>query len=147
MTEETNLETSGREALIRGGSATAAMALALVALADFLFWAPEPGLNLFAYGVAVAAGIVLLAIRWLPVRTTAIALGVCLVAALPLLETPSVPGLLLAAGGLALVALTVSSLLPRSFEDGRVPSCASGWWRRCYWLRMPWVALGESRGR
>jgi hypothetical protein len=100
------------DATLRRASRAATVLLALVTLGDFLIFGHAPGLNLFAYAVAIAMGLLVLFIGLLPARPTAIALSLALVASAPLLETPSLLGILLAALGLAMLALVLAGLAP-----------------------------------
>ncbi|PDT80158.1 DUF4173 domain-containing protein [Sinorhizobium sp. BJ1] len=93
-------------------SASAVVGLALVALADALFYQQPLGVNAFVYAMAVTAGILFS----VPRPATAKVLLLCavsLIASAPLLEAPSFLGCLNSACGLALVALAQSKLVPQ----------------------------------
>ena len=91
-----------------------AVLLGLVALADFLIFGQEPGINLFLFALAVCAGILLPAMRGLAPSTAALLLGLSLLASAPLLETPSAMGFTLCLTALMSVALVSGKLMPRS---------------------------------
>lgn len=86
--------------------------LAVVALADFLLFGQEPGINLFAFAVAVTIGILLPAIGSLGSRTACLLLGFSILASAPLLEAPSLLGALLSVCAAVFVALACSRLVP-----------------------------------
>lgn len=99
----------------RKTAALAAATALLVALGDLLLFDVEPGLNLFAFTLGIAA--VLTAFAAARPRNALLAFAAAMVLALPLLETPSLPGLLLAALGLATATLVGTALLPPRFEQ------------------------------
>jgi hypothetical protein len=82
---------------------------------DFLTFEQAPGLNLFAYAIAVAMGILCVGMGRLPARAVTIALGLSLVAAVPVLEAPTIVGVLLAMLGLAMLALASAGMVPVDF--------------------------------
>ncbi|TAT97462.1 DUF4173 domain-containing protein [Rhizobium ruizarguesonis] len=88
--------------------------LGLVALADFLIFGQEPGINLFLFALAVCAGILLPATKELSPSKAALLLGLSLLASAPLLETPSAMGFALCLTALMSVALVSGKLMPRS---------------------------------
>lgn len=94
-------------------NASAVVGLALVALADALFFQQPLGINAFLFAMAVAAGILVCGARRLTAAATVALVGVSFVAAAPLLEAPSLLGVLSSACGLALVALIRSRLVPQ----------------------------------
>ncbi|CAN7748697.1 DUF4153 domain-containing protein [Rhizobium leguminosarum] len=91
-----------------------AVLLGLVALADFLIFGQEPGINLFLFALAVCAGILLPATKELSPSKAALLLGLSLLASAPLLETPSAMGFALCLTALMSVALVSGKLMPRS---------------------------------
>ncbi|MGO6852756.1 DUF4173 domain-containing protein (plasmid) [Rhizobium leguminosarum] len=91
-----------------------AVLLGLVALADFLIFGQEPGINLFLFALAVCAGILLPATKELSPSKAALLLGLSLLASAPLLETPSAMGFALCLSALMSVALVSGKLMPRS---------------------------------
>lgn len=102
------------------GSKPAAVAIAtliLVALGDLLLFDADPGLNLFLYALALGAAVAVAAWWRGRRREAALAVVVAGLFALPLVETPSLPGLALAVLGLALAALIGGKLLPRRLEQ------------------------------
>ncbi|HEY4199854.1 MAG TPA: DUF4173 domain-containing protein [Devosiaceae bacterium] len=112
MTDMTDAGPEQNDIRLRRASRAATGTLALVALADFLLYGHAPGLNLFAYAVAIGMGILLLSIGKLPARPVAVGLAVALLAAAPLLEAPTPLGVVLALGGLAMLTLASSRFLP-----------------------------------
>ncbi|MEZ2131641.1 MULTISPECIES: DUF4173 domain-containing protein [unclassified Sinorhizobium] len=88
--------------------------LAVVALADFLLFGQEPGINLFAFAVAVTIGILLPAIGSLGSRMACLLLGFSILVSAPLLEAPSLLGALLSVCAAIFVALACSRLVPES---------------------------------
>ena len=87
--------------------------IALVALADLLLFGREPGLNLFLFANAIAAGMVLCSRKpqSLPKATGLLALALVLSA--PLLETTSWMGIALSLLGITCVSLAATGLFPR----------------------------------
>ncbi|MGO4139855.1 DUF4173 domain-containing protein, partial [Rhizobium brockwellii] len=71
---------------IRRYSGRITVLLGLVALADFLIFGQEPGINLFIFALAVCAGILLPATKELSPSKEALLLGLSLLASAPLLE-------------------------------------------------------------
>ncbi len=87
--------------------------IALVALADILLFDAAPGLNLFLFANAVAAGLLISSRRRQSnpkIGTFAI---LCLAASAPLVETASWMGITTGLLGLCLISLGVCGLLPR----------------------------------
>ena len=113
--EDLRDEREWREMWLRRANRAAAVTLALVALGDFLTFEQAPGLNLFAYTIAVAMGILCVGMGRLPARPVTFALALSLVAAVPLLEAPTIVGVLLAMLGLAMLALASAGLFPTDF--------------------------------
>ena len=87
--------------------------IALVALADLLLFGREPGLNLFLFANAIAAGMVLCSRKpqSLPKATGLLALALVLSA--PLLEITSWMGIALSLLGITCVSLAATGLFPR----------------------------------
>ena len=113
--EDLREEQQWREMWLRRANRAAAVTLALVALGDFLAFEQAPGLNLFAYAIAVAMGTLCVGMGRLPARPVAYALALSLIAAIPLLEAPTIVGVLLAMLGLAMLALASAGLFPADF--------------------------------
>ncbi|XKM38730.1 DUF4153 domain-containing protein (plasmid) [Rhizobium ruizarguesonis] len=90
-----------------------AVLLGLVALADFLIFDEMPGINLFHFALAVCAGILLSAAKKPSPLTAALLLGFSVLASAPLLEAPSLIGLILCLGALMSVALVSARFMPR----------------------------------
>ncbi|MEB2844422.1 DUF4173 domain-containing protein [Rhizobiales bacterium RZME27] len=93
--------------------------VAMIALADFLFFGQAPGLNLFLMPIALTAAVLLSASRQPHPVTSAAYLGVSVLAAAPLLEAPTVSGFILAMTAVILVSLANAKLLPKS--PGAIP--------------------------
>lgn len=89
--------------------------LALVILADVLFFQQPLGVNAFAFAMAVAAGILLADPRRLKASAVPGLSGLSFIAAAPLLEAPTLLGAVSASCGLILVALIRSKLIPARF--------------------------------
>lgn len=87
--------------------------LTLVAAADALFFQQPLGINMFLFSMAVTAGVLLSASKPLVLRPTVALAAIAFVASVPLLETPSLPGALFAAFGIAVAALARSRLMPQ----------------------------------
>ncbi|OWV78518.1 hypothetical protein ATY75_05955 [Rhizobium sp. N122] len=98
---------------IRRGSGRTVALLALVALADFLIFGQEFGINLFLFALAVCAGILLSARRRTRFSAAAFLLSFSVLASAPLMESPSLTGVSLCIGALMSVALISAGLLPR----------------------------------
>ncbi len=94
-----------------------AAGLALVIIADLLFWPHEPGLALFIFYLAIAAAILLLRGRKALTRPVLVATAVAIAGALPLIETPSWTGFLAATFGVTILALAAQNRLPRRITD------------------------------
>lgn len=89
------------------------LALALVALADFLFWQSGPGLSAFLFYLAVAAAILLTGKPGLaPTRPASAGALLAVFGALPFVEAPSLWALLSATFGVGMLALASNALLP-----------------------------------
>ncbi|WHO76870.1 DUF4173 domain-containing protein [Rhizobium sp. BT03] len=98
---------------IRRGSGRTVALLALVALADFLIFGQELGINLFLFSLALCAGILLSARKRARFSIAAFLLGLSVLASAPLMESPSLTGVALCLGALMSVALVSARLLPR----------------------------------
>ncbi|MGI2033291.1 DUF4153 domain-containing protein [Rhizobium panacihumi] len=109
----TNSETNAPRSPIHGKIRLSVL-VAMIALADFLFFAQAPGLNLFLMPIALTVAVLLSATR--PPRPIAAAayLGFSALAAAPLLEAPTLSGLILAMTAVILVALANAKLLPKT---------------------------------
>jgi len=95
--------------------------LLLVGLADCLILtAPSPGLGWFLFAVALALALAGGALARNRVRYALNAGAIVIVAALPLIETPSLPGLAVTTLALAIAALLAARLLPSAL--GRLPA-------------------------
>jgi hypothetical protein len=101
----------GREPLLIAG------ALALVALADVLLWQHRPGISLFIFYAAIAAGILIARGARPLTRPLGTGIAVALLGALLLIEAPSVPGLLSATFGAGVLALASRGALPAQLVD------------------------------
>jgi hypothetical protein len=112
MTETTMSVAPPRSLRLRNASRAIAATLALVGVVDLLLFRHEPGLSLAVLVAAVAAGIVLTATRPISSKSLAITIVVTVLAALPLIETPSLPGLFCALVALSVLSLTLSGRLP-----------------------------------
>ncbi|AIC31900.1 hypothetical protein IE4771_PE00677 (plasmid) [Rhizobium etli bv. mimosae str. IE4771] len=102
---------------IKRGSRRTLALLALVALADFLIFGQELGINLFLFALAVCAGILFSARRRPQFSMAASLLGSLVLASAPLVEAPSFTGLVLCLGALMSVALVCARLMPRRLTD------------------------------
>lgn len=91
--------------------------LGIVALADFLIFGQEPGINLFLFALAICACILFPAMKSLSPLTAALLLGFSILASAPLLETSSPMGFVLCLCALMSVALTCARLVPRSLTE------------------------------
>jgi hypothetical protein len=96
--------------------AAGGLLIALIAVADVLFYQHVPGISLAIFSFATTLAILALHPDKLGQVRTAVLFVVAVVAALPLVDTPSPTGLLSAMGGVALLALGISGNLPK-FED------------------------------
>ncbi|WP_027682985.1 DUF4153 domain-containing protein [Rhizobium leguminosarum] len=99
---------------LRRGSGRIAALLGLVALADFLIFGQQPGINLFLFALAVCVGILLSATKSPSPLMVALLLGFSVLASAPLLEAPSPIGFALCLGALMSVALVSGRLMPHS---------------------------------
>ncbi len=96
-------------------AAGAALA-AIIALGDFLFWRNEPGLGFFVFCFGLSLAIVAVhPQRWRDGQT-ALLFVTALVAAAPMIEAVSPVALVIALGGVGLLAIGISGQLP-AFED------------------------------
>ena len=97
---------------LRHAGRAIALTLALVALADVLLFRHALGLSLPLLVVATAFGIVLTATKPINAKSAALAAGLTVAAALPLVEGPSLMGVLCALLALSVLALKMSGRLP-----------------------------------
>lgn len=91
--------------------------IALLVLADLLFWQVAPGINLALFFAAAAIPVVWLRRGALHDRMLLIGCGVFVLSLLPLLEDESLTGFLCALFGISFLALAASRRLPRAYED------------------------------
>lgn len=91
--------------------------LFLVAVSDLLLFDAEPGINLFLVALVIAFAITAFAWRRGRIREGVLGFVTATVLALPLVEAPSLLGLLLAGLGLGLSALIAIRLLPGRLEQ------------------------------
>lgn len=94
--------------------------VALVVMADHLVLTATPGLGWFVFAMAVALAIAAMAFARGRTRASMLVLGLVAIAALPLVEAPSLPGLAVTALALGIAALLASRLLPSSL--GAIPA-------------------------
>ncbi|GLQ54103.1 DUF4153 domain-containing protein [Devosia nitrariae] len=112
MSQTENQDAIPAEQVPFGAATTVAFGVLAVAASDYLLFVQRPGINLFIWTLVVAACIVGSCGRSVgPQRLFWPAAGV-LVAALPLVEAPSLPGWLSALFGLSILALACGDLLP-----------------------------------
>jgi hypothetical protein len=110
---DTTISMPARPSLrLRHAGRAFAATLALIVIADALLFRHAPGLSLPILVVAIATGIVLSATRPITYKSLVIAIVVTAVAALPLIEAPSLPGLFCAMVALSVLSLTLSGRLP-----------------------------------
>jgi hypothetical protein len=93
---------------------------ALVVLADHLILTAMPGIGWFIVAVATGMLIAVMALMRGRQRAALLGLGGVTIAALPLIEAPSLPGLAVVALALGLAALLAARLLPAAL--GRLPA-------------------------
>lgn len=93
--------------------------VALVACADYLVLTATPGVGWFLLAVAVALVIAAMALARNRARAALLALGLVAIAALPMVEAPSLSGLAVSSLALGLAALLTARLLPSVL--GNVP--------------------------
>jgi hypothetical protein len=86
--------------------------LALVALADFLIFGQEAGINLFLFAPAVSIGVLLPALSRVSPLSTTLLFGLSVLASLPLAVAPSVAGILISILFVIFSALASSRLMP-----------------------------------
>ena len=98
---------------IKRGSGRTVTLLALVALADFLIFGQELGINLFLFALAVCAGILFSARRGPQFSMAAFLFGLLVLSSAPLVEAASLTGLVLCFCALMSVALVRARLMPR----------------------------------
>jgi hypothetical protein len=94
-----------------------AAALALVASADVLLWQHRPGISLFIFYAAIAAGILIARGARPLTRPVGIGIAIALLGALPLIEAASILGLLSATFGVGILALASRRELPSQLVD------------------------------
>jgi hypothetical protein len=109
-------EALGAPPLGKRAAASAALLVALLVLADFLFWNHRPGINLFLFFVALDVAIVIAYRARLTNRQAALLGLAALIAAAPLAENVTPWAFIVASGGSALLALGLSGQL-RAFEE------------------------------
>ena len=100
----------------RGASAFLSL-IALLVLADLLFWQALPGISLALIFAAAAVPIVWLRRGARSNRMLLVSIGVFGLSLLPLIEAASLTGFLCALLGISFLALASSKRLPRAFED------------------------------
>jgi hypothetical protein len=93
---------------------------ALVVLADHLILTAMPGIGWFIVAVATGMLIAVMALMRGRQRAALLGLGGVTIAALPLIEAPSLPGLAVVALALGLAALLAARLLPAAL--GKLPT-------------------------
>lgn len=94
------------------GNSKIATLLALVALADFLIFGQQAGINLLVFAVAVTIGVLLPASGRLSLLSTTLLFGLSVLASLPLVVASSVAGILISILFVILAALASSRLMP-----------------------------------
>lgn len=90
--------------------------IALVALADFLIFNREPGLNLFLLMNVTAVGLLFCSRRRLSLPKIMGLLAFCILLSAPLLETASWMGVALSLLGITCVSLATTGLFPRQWS-------------------------------
>ncbi len=100
----------------RGASAFLSL-VALLILADLLFWQSRPGISLALMFAAAAVPIVWMRRAALTNRMLLLALGMFGLSLLPLIEASSPSGFLCALFGISFLTLATSKRVPRAFED------------------------------
>ena len=100
----------------RGASAFLSL-IALLILADLLFWQSRPGISLAMIFAVAAIPAIWLRRGALGNRLLLTAIGVFGLSLLPLIEAASLTGFLCALLGISFLALAASKRLPRAFED------------------------------
>ena len=101
---------------LRKAANLALVTLLVIAGGDALLFGAEPGINLFVFALVLTAGIVLVNLRHFQNPLRLVPVAISLVAALPLIETPSIIGVLLALLGLAMLSLGSVRLLPGKLD-------------------------------
>lgn len=122
-------EALGAPPLGKRAAASAALLVALLVLADFLFWNHRPGINLFLFFVALDVAIVIAYRARLTNRQAALLGLAALIAAAPLAENVTPWAFIVASGGSALLALAYRDSCGR-LRSGPKLSCVSASWRR-----------------
>jgi hypothetical protein len=87
---------------------------AAIAVADYLIFQQAPGLNLFLFSISLTSAVLMTARRPLSGTKAATCLGISALAAAPLLETPSVTGVIFATAAVVSIALFCANLLPKT---------------------------------
>lgn len=88
--------------------------IATIAVADYLIFQQAPGLNLFLFSLSLTSAILMTARRPPSGIKAATCLGISALAAAPLLETPSVTGVIFAMTAVVSIALFCTNLLPKT---------------------------------
>ncbi|WP_349961127.1 DUF4173 domain-containing protein [Rhizobium sp. ZPR3] len=97
--------------------------IVLIALADLLLFDREPGLNLFVFTNAIAAGLLISSRKRQSIPKIAVLVALGLVASVPLTEASSWMGIAISFLGLCLISLGAGGLIPSQ------------------WIRLPLVLL------
>lgn len=117
MTDITATTGSAEPGIWSGRTLAAGVALAAIVLfGDFLFWANEPGISFFIFFFGLNLAILVLHPSELGRGRTVALFATALLATLPMIETLSPIGFLIALGGTGLLAIGISNQLPQ-FED------------------------------
>ena len=88
--------------------------IATIAVADYLIFQQAPGLNLFLLSLSLTSAVLMTARRPPSGIKAATCLGISALAAAPLLETPSVTGVIFAMTAVVSIALFCTNLLPET---------------------------------
>lgn len=91
--------------------------VALVTLADYLVLTATPGISWFILAMAVGLVIAAMAFARSRGRAALLSVGLVMIAALPIIEAPSLPGLPVALLAMAIAALLAARLLPSVLGD------------------------------
>jgi hypothetical protein len=122
----------------RGASAFVFL-IALLILADLLFWQAAPGISLALIFAAAAVPVLWLRRGSLNSRMLLVACAIFVLSLLPLIETPSLTGFVSALFGISFLALAASKRLPRAYEDLAAVAARFG-------VLAPFRLLGDSFG-
>lgn len=87
---------------------------ATIALADYLIFEHAPGLNLFLFSILLTSAVLMTARRPPGGINAATCLGIAALAAAPLLEAPSVTGVIFAIAAVVSITLYCANLLPKT---------------------------------